>query len=151
MGDAWEIVQNVSLDNFSRSKIAASVNELKEEKGSAASSQAMHRRAPPAAHTPRASRPPRDQNETIEACSSAANTPRGSSRATARRVPAPRRSRLVGSLAGVTEIQELAVAIIVDERLHQISCSEAAPQTRELQGHRGRVGSSVEVMKRSHL
>ena len=33
MGDAWEIVQNVPLNDFSRSKIAASVNELKEEKG----------------------------------------------------------------------------------------------------------------------
>ena len=33
MGDAWEIVQNVSLNDFSRSKIDASVNELKEEKG----------------------------------------------------------------------------------------------------------------------
>ena len=32
-GDAWEIVQNVSLNDFSRSKIDASVNELKEEKG----------------------------------------------------------------------------------------------------------------------
>ena len=33
VGDAWEIVQNVSLNDFSRSKIDASVNELKEEKG----------------------------------------------------------------------------------------------------------------------
>ena len=87
----------------------------------AASSQAMHRRAPPAAHTPRASRPPRDQNETTEACSSAANTPRGSSRATARPVPAPRRWRLVGSFAGVTEIRKLAAVIVVGERSHKIS------------------------------
>jgi malate dehydrogenase len=28
----WEIVQNVSLNDFSRQKIDASVNELKEEK-----------------------------------------------------------------------------------------------------------------------
>src|SRR6201981_1467921 len=33
MGDAWEIVQNVPLNDFSRRKIEASVNELKEEKG----------------------------------------------------------------------------------------------------------------------
>ena len=33
VGDAWEIVQNVPLNDFSRRKIAASVNELKEEKG----------------------------------------------------------------------------------------------------------------------
>jgi len=33
VGDAWEIVQNVSLNDFSRSKIDASINELKEEKG----------------------------------------------------------------------------------------------------------------------
>lgn len=33
VGDAWEIVQNVSLNEFSRRKIAASVNELKEEQG----------------------------------------------------------------------------------------------------------------------
>jgi malate dehydrogenase len=33
VGGAWEIVQNVPLNDFSRSKIAASVNELKEEKG----------------------------------------------------------------------------------------------------------------------
>jgi malate dehydrogenase len=33
VGDAWEIVQNVSLNDFSRRKIAASVNELKEEQG----------------------------------------------------------------------------------------------------------------------
>jgi malate dehydrogenase len=33
VGDAWEIVQNVSLNDFSRRKIDASVNELKEEKG----------------------------------------------------------------------------------------------------------------------
>jgi malate dehydrogenase len=33
VGDAWEIVQNVSLNDFSRQKIDASVNELKEEKG----------------------------------------------------------------------------------------------------------------------
>jgi malate dehydrogenase len=33
VGNAWEIVQNVSLNDFSRSKIDASVNELKEEKG----------------------------------------------------------------------------------------------------------------------
>jgi len=33
LGDAWEIVPNVSLNDFSRSKIDASVNELKEEKG----------------------------------------------------------------------------------------------------------------------
>jgi malate dehydrogenase len=32
-GDAWEIVQNVSLNDFSRRKIDASVNELKEERG----------------------------------------------------------------------------------------------------------------------
>src|SRR5258707_7573753 len=87
----------------------------------AASSQAMQRRAPREAQTPRGSRPPRDQNETTEACSSAANTPRGSSRATARAVPAPRRWRLVGSFAGVTEIWELAVGIVVGERSHRIS------------------------------
>src|SRR4029077_13526290 len=117
----------------------------------AANPPATHHPGPLAAHTPRAERPPRSQRENTEVRSFAASTPRGSSRATAWRVPAPRRSRLVRSLAGVTEIQELAVAIIVDERLHQISCSEAAPQTRELWGHRGRVGSSVEVIKRSHL
>jgi len=33
VGDAWEIVQNVSLNDFSRQKIDASVNELKEERG----------------------------------------------------------------------------------------------------------------------
>jgi malate dehydrogenase len=33
LSDAWEIVSNVSLNDFSRSKIDASVNELKEEKG----------------------------------------------------------------------------------------------------------------------
>ena len=33
VGDAWEIVQNVPLNDFSRRKIDASVNELKEEKG----------------------------------------------------------------------------------------------------------------------
>ena len=33
VGDAWEIVPNVSLNDFSRRKIEASVNELKEEKG----------------------------------------------------------------------------------------------------------------------
>src|SRR5246127_5509765 len=33
LGDAWEIVPNVSVNDFSRSKIDASVNELKEEKG----------------------------------------------------------------------------------------------------------------------
>ena len=33
VGNAWEIVQNVSLNDFSRRKIDASVNELKEEKG----------------------------------------------------------------------------------------------------------------------
>jgi malate dehydrogenase len=33
LSDAWEIVPNVSLNDFSRSKIDASVNELKEEKG----------------------------------------------------------------------------------------------------------------------
>jgi len=33
VGDAWEIVQNVSLNDFSRRKIDGSVNELKEEKG----------------------------------------------------------------------------------------------------------------------
>jgi malate dehydrogenase len=33
VGDAWEIVQNVSLNDFSRQKIEASVNELKEERG----------------------------------------------------------------------------------------------------------------------
>jgi malate dehydrogenase len=32
VGDAWEIVQNVPLNDFSRQKIDASVNELKEEK-----------------------------------------------------------------------------------------------------------------------
>jgi len=32
VGDAWEIVQNVPLNDFSRRKIDASVNELKEEK-----------------------------------------------------------------------------------------------------------------------
>jgi malate dehydrogenase len=32
-GDAWEIVQNVPLNDFSRRKIDASVKELKEEKG----------------------------------------------------------------------------------------------------------------------
>ena len=32
VGDAWEIVPNVSLNDFSRSKIDASVNELKEER-----------------------------------------------------------------------------------------------------------------------
>jgi enolase len=40
VGDAWEIVQNMSLNDFSRSKIDASVKELKEEKGlDAASSE----------------------------------------------------------------------------------------------------------------
>jgi malate dehydrogenase len=33
VGDAWEIVPNVSLNDFSRQKIEASVNELKEERG----------------------------------------------------------------------------------------------------------------------
>jgi malate dehydrogenase len=33
VGDAWEIVQNVPLNDFSRRKIEASVNELKEERG----------------------------------------------------------------------------------------------------------------------
>ena len=33
VGDAWEIVQNVPLNDFSRQKIDASVNELKEERG----------------------------------------------------------------------------------------------------------------------
>jgi malate dehydrogenase len=33
VGDAWEIVPNLSLNDFSRRKIDASVNELKEEKG----------------------------------------------------------------------------------------------------------------------
>lgn len=33
LSDAWEIVPNVSLNDFSRSKIDASVTELKEEKG----------------------------------------------------------------------------------------------------------------------
>jgi len=33
VGDAWEIVQNVSLNDYSRRKIDGSVNELKEEKG----------------------------------------------------------------------------------------------------------------------
>ena len=33
VGDAREIVQNLSLNDFSRRKIDASVNELKEEKG----------------------------------------------------------------------------------------------------------------------
>jgi malate dehydrogenase len=33
VGDAWEIVPNVSLNDFSRRKIEASVSELKEEKG----------------------------------------------------------------------------------------------------------------------
>jgi hypothetical protein len=33
VGDAWEIVPNVSLNDFSRRKIEARVNELKEEKG----------------------------------------------------------------------------------------------------------------------
>jgi malate/lactate dehydrogenase len=33
VGDAWEIVQNLSLTDFSRRKIAASVDELKEERG----------------------------------------------------------------------------------------------------------------------
>jgi malate dehydrogenase len=33
VGDAWEIVQKVSLNDFSRRKIDASVNELKEERG----------------------------------------------------------------------------------------------------------------------
>jgi malate dehydrogenase len=33
VSDAWEIVQNVSLNDFSRQKIEASVNELKEERG----------------------------------------------------------------------------------------------------------------------
>jgi malate dehydrogenase len=32
VGDEWEIVQNVPLNDFSRQKIDASVNELKEEK-----------------------------------------------------------------------------------------------------------------------
>ena len=32
VGDAWEIVQNVSLNDFSRRKIDTSVNELKEER-----------------------------------------------------------------------------------------------------------------------
>ncbi|MDQ3199943.1 MAG: malate dehydrogenase [Verrucomicrobiota bacterium] len=32
-GDQWEIVQDVPINDFSRSKIDASVNELKEEKG----------------------------------------------------------------------------------------------------------------------
>jgi malate dehydrogenase len=32
VGDAWEIVQNVPLNDFSRRKIDASINELKEEK-----------------------------------------------------------------------------------------------------------------------
>jgi hypothetical protein len=32
VGSDWEIVQNVSLNEFSRRKIDASVNELKEEK-----------------------------------------------------------------------------------------------------------------------
>ena len=33
VGDAWEIVPNVSLNDFSRQKIEASVKELKEERG----------------------------------------------------------------------------------------------------------------------
>jgi len=33
VGDAWEIVQNVPLNDFSRQKIEASVNELQEERG----------------------------------------------------------------------------------------------------------------------
>ena len=32
VGPEWEIVQNISLNEFSRQKIDASVNELKEEK-----------------------------------------------------------------------------------------------------------------------
>jgi malate dehydrogenase len=32
VGHEWEIVQNISLNDFSRQKIDASVNELKEEK-----------------------------------------------------------------------------------------------------------------------
>ena len=32
MGHEWEIVQNLSLNDFSRWKIDASVNKLKEEK-----------------------------------------------------------------------------------------------------------------------
>jgi malate dehydrogenase len=32
VGDAWEIVQNVPLNDFSRGKIKAGVSELKEEK-----------------------------------------------------------------------------------------------------------------------
>ena len=32
VGDTWEIVQNISINNFSREKINASVNELKQEK-----------------------------------------------------------------------------------------------------------------------
>jgi hypothetical protein len=32
VGHGWEIVQNVSLNDFSHRKIDASVNELKEEK-----------------------------------------------------------------------------------------------------------------------
>jgi hypothetical protein len=33
VGDAWEIVQSVPLNGFSRRKIDASINELKEERG----------------------------------------------------------------------------------------------------------------------
>jgi hypothetical protein len=32
VGHEWEVVQKVSLNDFSRRKIEASVNELKEEK-----------------------------------------------------------------------------------------------------------------------
>jgi malate dehydrogenase len=32
VGPAWEIAQNISLNEFSRQRIDASVNELKEEK-----------------------------------------------------------------------------------------------------------------------
>jgi hypothetical protein len=32
VGHEWEIIQNLSLNEFSRQKIDASVNELKEEK-----------------------------------------------------------------------------------------------------------------------
>jgi malate dehydrogenase len=32
VGDTWEIVQNVPINDFSREKINASVNELKQEK-----------------------------------------------------------------------------------------------------------------------
>ena len=137
--------------SYTKARIPARQTDTRKDPPAAASLQATHHRAPPAAHMPRALSRLRDRAETTEFPSSAASAPRGSFRSAARPVPAPRRWQMACSLPGAIEMREFAVVIIANERSHKISSCDPAPRTGESSRYQGRVAGSVDMVNGINL